>query len=413
MGSRKNRGIIGLVGTEHKDWRRTLVFLWMAQVFSIIGFGFALPFAPYYVQELGITDPSKVRIWYGLFLSITGLPLAIATPFWGILSDKVGRKPMSLRASIAGALILGSMGFARSANSLLILRVFQGFFTGTVTANLTLIVTQSPEDRIGLSIGVMNSAVFAGNTIGPLLGGLFADKFGYRYGYFISGISLFLSFCITLLFVNENFEKGKSDSSARALKDALKTMFNDRRIIKILSLIFVFAVATVLLRPLYPLLVQELLPSGEGLALYAGIVNSARGIATVLAGLIIGVIVDRYKNIPIGAVIASLAALTLVPLVFVDSILKLIVFVFIAAFLMGGINPVLNTYLSRFVPNKKRGAAYGIAGSSKALGWAAGGVSGGFLSAQYGLRNVFIFGAAFFAFIAMIFLTAERKTDRI
>lgn len=413
MGSKKNRGITRLLDIELKQWRSTLTFLWLAQVFSIIGFGFALPFAPYYVQELGITDPEKVRIWYGLFLSITGLPLAVATPFWGMLSDKVGRKPMALRASIAGALILGSMGFARSPNTLLLLRVLQGFFTGTVTANLTLIVTQSPEERIGLSIGVMNSAVFVGNTIGPLLGGVFADRFGYRYGYFISGISLLLSFIITLLFVNENFKKSESDLSAKVLKDALKRMFRDRGIIRILSLIFVFAVATVLLRPLYPLIVQELITSGKGLASYAGIVNSSRGIATVLAGLIIGIVVDKYKTIPIGAVVAFLSALALIPLIFVNSILNLIVFVFIAALLMGGINPVLNTYLSRFVSNEKRGAAYGIAGSSKALGWAIGGVSGGFLSAHFGLHNVFIFGAVIFAVIALMFLKVERKKKNI
>ena len=49
------------------DWKRNLGFLWAAQVFSLIGFSFALPFVPFYLQELGISGREQVRLWSGLF----------------------------------------------------------------------------------------------------------------------------------------------------------------------------------------------------------------------------------------------------------------------------------------------------------------------------------------------------------
>jgi DHA1 family multidrug resistance protein-like MFS transporter len=38
------------------DWRRNLAVLWICQVLSLMGFSFALPFMPLYIQEMGITD---------------------------------------------------------------------------------------------------------------------------------------------------------------------------------------------------------------------------------------------------------------------------------------------------------------------------------------------------------------------
>ena len=45
-----------------EEWKENLIICWIGQFFSIMGFAFALPFAPYYLQELGVTDPAQLRI---------------------------------------------------------------------------------------------------------------------------------------------------------------------------------------------------------------------------------------------------------------------------------------------------------------------------------------------------------------
>ena len=44
------------------DWRKNLFLLWICQVLSLMGFSFALPFTPLYIQEMGITDPESLRL---------------------------------------------------------------------------------------------------------------------------------------------------------------------------------------------------------------------------------------------------------------------------------------------------------------------------------------------------------------
>jgi MFS family permease len=69
-------------------------------IFFNYGLFVCYSFAPFYLQDLGVTDPSNLRLWSGLFASAAGLSMALVTPFWGYLADRVGKKPMTLRASL-------------------------------------------------------------------------------------------------------------------------------------------------------------------------------------------------------------------------------------------------------------------------------------------------------------------------
>ena len=44
------------------EWKRNLVMVALSQFFSIMGFSFAMPFAPYYIQQLGITEPNTLKM---------------------------------------------------------------------------------------------------------------------------------------------------------------------------------------------------------------------------------------------------------------------------------------------------------------------------------------------------------------
>jgi DHA1 family multidrug resistance protein-like MFS transporter len=77
---------------------------------AIVGFYFVLPFVPLYIQELGVTGQSNVAMWAGLLTAGSALCMTVISPIWGVLADRLGRKPMVLRAMIAGAVILALMG---------------------------------------------------------------------------------------------------------------------------------------------------------------------------------------------------------------------------------------------------------------------------------------------------------------
>jgi DHA1 family multidrug resistance protein-like MFS transporter len=97
------------------NWKTNLAVIWVSQLLSIAGFFFALPFGPYYIQELGVHDPSRIKFWVALFGAAPPLSLAIFSPFWGMLADRYGRRLMLLRANFVAAVILGAMSMVHSA----------------------------------------------------------------------------------------------------------------------------------------------------------------------------------------------------------------------------------------------------------------------------------------------------------
>jgi MFS transporter, DHA1 family, multidrug resistance protein len=116
-------------------WKSTLVASWLAQICSIMGFAIVIPFLPFYVRELGVTDEKAVLLWSGWGLSTSvGLTMALVSPLWGLLADRHGRKMMVMRSMFGGVLVLGLMGLVQNVYQLLALRILQGVLTGTVTA---------------------------------------------------------------------------------------------------------------------------------------------------------------------------------------------------------------------------------------------------------------------------------------
>ena len=146
-----------------------------------------MPFLPFYLKELGVTDPDSVKIWSGLVFSAPFMVSALMQPLWGVLGDRYGRKPMVVRAMMALGAANIVMGFAQTAPQLLTLRFCQGFLSGFVAPSLALLSSCTPENRTGQAIGTLQSSLVTGMIVGPLLGGVLAHFFGYRPLFFGTG----------------------------------------------------------------------------------------------------------------------------------------------------------------------------------------------------------------------------------
>ena len=140
-----------------------------------MAFHAALILVPYYIQQMGISDTRAVSSWTGAYQAVGAVAFAIATPLWGTLGDRYGRKLMLVRAMIATTVVLVLMGLARTPGQLLIMRVIQGFFTGTPAAASALVAVDAPKKRLAYSLGLVQTAVFVGSSLGPMLGGYVAE----------------------------------------------------------------------------------------------------------------------------------------------------------------------------------------------------------------------------------------------
>ena len=382
-------------------WKRNLFFIWVSQMLSLIGFGFALPFLPFYLQELGMHDPVRLRLWSGLFVTVAGVPQAVFLPIWGLLADRFGRKPMTLRANLGGAVVLLGMGLVRTPGQLMVLRAIQGVLTGTVTANLTLAVAAAPPRRAGLVIGLMNAAVFTGNALGPLAGGILADRVGFRPSFLVSSVFLLAAFLISLLLVKESFTPvPRAPVPPEPLAERLLRFLRGGGLAALAGLIFLNAFSRYMPSPIYPLRVQEIAHAGLGVATQAGILSAAVGVATVLVGLLIGLLAGKRDVRGPGLLCALMGALFMAPQGLVGEYGALLLLVLGSAFAAGGVDAALNILVAQQVRPERRGMAFGLTGSASTAGWAFGALGSGALSAAAGFPVTFLVNGGLFLLLA-------------
>jgi MFS family permease len=151
---------------------------------GLLAIGAVLPVLPRYVHgPLGGGD-IEVGIVIGAY-AITGLLLR---PFAGRLADRRGRKPTvfvgSLLVAAGGFLYLLPLG----VGGLIAARLVLGAGEGTVfTAGSAWIVDLAPPDRRGRVIGLYGLAVWAGLSVGPLVGELIQSAAGYTPVWIFAG----------------------------------------------------------------------------------------------------------------------------------------------------------------------------------------------------------------------------------
>ena len=130
------------------SWKFTLGVLFIAQILSAVGFSMIFPFLPLYIESLGSAGGHSTELLAGLVISVQGITMMIAAPFWGAVADRFGRKKMIMRALFGGAITLALMGFVQSAEQLILVRAVQGVVTGTVSANNALVAAATrPASR--------------------------------------------------------------------------------------------------------------------------------------------------------------------------------------------------------------------------------------------------------------------------
>jgi DHA1 family multidrug resistance protein-like MFS transporter len=415
-----------LTGFRHRDsaatpqktssWQRTLVVVWIAEFIGLIGFAMVMPFLPFYVQELGVSDPDQVKFWSGLIVSAQAVTMAIFAPIWGSLADRYGRKIMLERAMFGASLVLTMMAFVQNPQQLLLLRLIQGCLTGTVPAATTLIATAVPRDRTGFALGWLQMGVFGGISVGPLVGGLIADTLGYRTSFVFTGALLFLAGLGVAFFVHERFERPTDVDGAerKHLWDGLALVIRSRDLLVVLGTRFLTRTGTRAIGPILPLFVAVLLPESTRVATMAGIVTGASAAASSVGAVVLGRTGDRvgYRRVLLASAAATAGFYALQATV--TSLTQLILLQICAGLAISGTISALSALLATLAPEGKQGSVYGIDTSVTSASNAVGPMIGAALAVALSLRSTFVFAAGLFFLAAALIgalLPDRRNAD--
>jgi DHA1 family multidrug resistance protein-like MFS transporter len=341
--------------------------------------------------------------------------MAIFAPVWGSLADRYGRKLMVQRAMFGGAVVIGAMGFVQNVEQLVILRVVQGMLTGTVPAATTLVASSAPRDRSGYALGLLQMAVWTGASVGPLVGGLLADTWGYRNAFLVTGSMLFLAGLTVWRFVEEDFTPPARDESGpeNGFWYGLKLVVGNRSLLSLFTIRAVVRMATRLMGPVLPLFVQSLVPPTTRIASLTGLISGVRAATGALGSVTLGRASDRFGYRRVLLICAISVALIYVPHFFVSDAWQLLVLQGVLGLVMSGVLASISALMANLAPEGRQGAVYGIDSSVVAMANAVGPMLGATVAATLGLRAPFMLAAGLF-FLATVmawFLvpTAEQR----
>jgi DHA1 family multidrug resistance protein-like MFS transporter len=397
------------------SWQRTLVIVWFAEFVSLVGFAMVMPFLPFYVEELGVTDPDQVKFWAGLIVSAQAITMAIFAPIWGSIADRYGRKLMLERAMFGGAVILSLMAFAQTPQQLVVLRLIQGCLTGTVPAATALIASIAPDDRKGFALGWLQTGVWAGVSIGPLLGGLVADTMGIRTSFIVTGACLFVSGLGVMLFVNEGFKRPepKPDGVRSHWWDGVAMALRTRDLLLVLGAQLLTRTAARVIGPVLPLFVAALLPESARVATLAGLVTGASAASSSVGSVVLGRMSDRvgYRRVLLTSAVAASVVYLLQATV--NSIIPLILLQFGVGFALAGSISALTALLATLTPEEQTGSVFGVSTSVMAAANAIGPMMGASVAVAFGNRSTFLLASAVFmlAVVLIGLFLPDRQPD--
>ncbi|WP_074013351.1 multidrug efflux MFS transporter MdtG [Candidatus Sodalis sp. SoCistrobi] len=395
------------------NWKRNLFVAWLGCFLTGAAFSLVMPFLPLYVELLGVSSPEKLNMWSGAVFSITFLFSAIASPIWGGLADRKGRKVMLLRSALGMAIVMMLMGLAQNVWQFLVLRALLGLLGGFVPNANALIATQVPRNKSGWALGTLSTGAVSGALIGPLIGGLLADLYGLRLVFFITALVLLVCFITTVLFVQERFTPvpKKDMLSGRQVLASLK---NPRLVLSLFVTTLIIQVATGSIAPILTLYVRELAGNSQNLAFISGMIAAVPGMAALLSAPRLGKLGDRVGPERILISMMALSVLLLIPMSFVQAPWQLGLLRFLLGATDGALLPAVQTLLIYNSSSQVAGRIFSYNQSFRDVGNVSGPLLGAFISASYGFRAVFFVTALVVMFnVVYSWWSLQRSAARI
>ena len=374
-------------GGTQATGRLSFFVLLVSQLAATAGFMFVMPFMPLYVQQLGVEDAGRAAAWAGLLNTATAVTMATAAPLWGRLADRLGHKPMLLRATLAGAVVVGCMGLVTAPWQLLLLRLLQGTLTGTVAAATVLVSATAPAGREGQRLGTLQMVIFLAAALGPFAGGLFADLVGIRGSFGVTAALLATSGVMVLFGVGEAKPAREASEGEGGGGEPLHFK---RRLVPVLAALFVVHLSITGVVPAVPGFLSLLVEDASRLAGLSGRIIGVAALAAAVGSLVGGRLAARFGPRRVVTLALLLAGLAFLPQAGVGSVTELWVLRILSSFFLGVVIPVVNLAVRSSVPPARQGAAFGLSASVTSAALGLGPLGGGLLAARFGFEAPFL-----------------------
>lgn len=382
-----------------------LVVIFLTVFIDLVGFGIIIPTMPFIAKNFGANAKE-----IGLLMAVYSFMQFVFSPFWGSLSDRIGRRPVILVSLIGSAASFFLFAFSNSLALLFVARGLAGAFGGNIsTAHAYISDVTLPSER-SKGMGMIGAAFGLGFVFGPMLGGLLgmigeslgsAPPLGLSFSALGVGFICLFNFCFAWFKLKESLPheaRAKTSNRPQRLKSILQQM--KRPIAGLLMVVYFFSgLAMALMESmLIPYMAEVyqwgLKPTTYGFV-YIGI------IMMITQGYFIRKWMPKYGEPMLLTAGLVLFAISLFGIGLVHSILGMTIAMTLLALGNGLMRPPNLGIISLATPADEQGISMGVTNSLASLGRIIGPALGGFLYA-YATPATPFFVAGIVAALALV-----------
>jgi DHA1 family multidrug resistance protein-like MFS transporter len=322
---------------------------------------------------------------------------------------------MLLRAMLAAMVTIGLMALAQAPWHLLVLRLIEGSLTGTVAAATALVAAGTPKERLGYGLGLIQTAVFSGASLGPLAGGLLAGQLGYRSTFLVGSLMMASAAALVFWLVQEEFTPSAKVAAGTGRFGGSFSLIFTRALLPLVIAITVIRLTSMAVQPILPLFVEELSGiAGRSAATLAGLTIGVAGVTSAISAVTLGRLGDRvgHRRTLIWCTFA--AGLLYLPMAAAQATWQLVVLQALFGFAAGGLMPSANALIANATPADRRGAVYGALAAVASLGAFVGPLMGAALAAAFGFPAALLAtGLLLLALAVGLLLNARQEGGRV
>ncbi len=173
-----------------KTNRSAMTILFLTMFVVMVGFGVIMPILPFYAESMGATATTL-----GLLFASYSVVQFLFSPFWGQMSDKMGRKPILLIGLIGFGVSFVLFGAATALWVLFAARILGGILSAaTLPTVMAYVADTTDNEQRGGGMGIIGAAMGLGVTFGPVIGG-FLGTVNPSLPFYFSGL---LAFAVAL-----------------------------------------------------------------------------------------------------------------------------------------------------------------------------------------------------------------------
>ncbi|HWH41782.1 MAG TPA: MFS transporter [Usitatibacter sp.] len=169
---------------------RALIMITTGGAFRSLTQNGLLTFLPVYLAyEMGYPP-----FWVGAAMFALQAAGFAASPIAGHLSDSMGRRSVLVTSMLMTGVVLAFMAFAGKSHAFIVFVAILGFFLYAIRPVLQAwLLEATPKNMGGTSIGILFGAQSLGSSVGPLLGGMIADRWGLTATFWFLAATIILA----------------------------------------------------------------------------------------------------------------------------------------------------------------------------------------------------------------------------